>query len=243
MKIPVIEGIIDRRILVNFRIDPQILKGILPSPFVPKIVNGFAMGGICLIRLKNIRPRFLGKGIGISSENAAHRFAVEWKDQEKVKEGVFIPRRDTSSYLNSLVGGRLFPGVHHHAKFQVQEKGDNFFVAINSFDKKANVLVDATISGKISESSVFNSIKECSNFFEKGSLGYSPTKSLKKFDGLELKVNNWVVEPLLVHKVESSYFLDDSVFPKGSVTFDCALLMRNIQHEWHSREELCCAIT
>ena len=28
-------------------------------------------------------------------------------------------------------------------------------------------------------------------------------------------------------------------FPPGAVAFDCALLMREIAHEWHAREELC----
>jgi hypothetical protein len=30
------------------------------------------------------------------------------------------------------------------------------------------------------------------------------------------------------------------VFPDGSVVFDCALLMRDIEHGWHSRGEICC---
>jgi hypothetical protein len=59
MRIPVIRGVIDRRILVNFRVDPRVLAGILPRPFRPKLVNGVGMAGVCLIRLKGIRPAFL----------------------------------------------------------------------------------------------------------------------------------------------------------------------------------------
>ena len=77
MQIPVIRGIIDRRILVNFRVNPDVLARFLPAPFRPKLVNGAGMAGVCLIRLKNIRPRFLPSFLGISSENAAHRIAVE----------------------------------------------------------------------------------------------------------------------------------------------------------------------
>ena len=29
-------------------------------------------------------------------------------------------------------------------------------------------------------------------------------------------------------------FADEALFPAGSVTFDCALLMRNIAHEWQA---------
>ena len=40
--------------------------------------------------------------------------------------------------------------------------------------------------------------------------------------------------------VRSSYFDDHSVFPAGSIEFDCALLMRGIEHEWHGKSDLCC---
>jgi hypothetical protein len=43
-----------------------------------------------------------------------------------------------------------------------------------------------------------------------------------------------------VDKIQSSYFEDPSRFPSGSVEFDCALLMRDIVHEWHGRPDLCC---
>src|SRR5438105_2598391 len=97
MKIPVIRGTIDRRILVNYRVDPEVLARILPKPFQPKLANGVGMAGVCLIRLKHIRPRFLPPFLGFSSENAAHRIAVQWQQGGEPREGVFIPRRDTSS--------------------------------------------------------------------------------------------------------------------------------------------------
>jgi hypothetical protein len=42
-------------------------------------------------------------------------------------------------------------------------------------------------------------------------------------------------------RVESSFFEDRSLFPAGSVEFDCALVMRGIDHEWHGQETLCLA--
>jgi hypothetical protein len=102
MQIPVIRGVIDRRILVNFRVDPALLARLLPAPFRPKLVNAAGMAGVYLIRLTDIRPRFVPSFLGISSENAAHRIAVEWNQDGNIREGVFIPRRDTSSRLNTL---------------------------------------------------------------------------------------------------------------------------------------------
>jgi hypothetical protein len=196
------------------------------------------MAGVCLIRLKNIRPRFMPSFLGISSENAAHRIAVEWDQDGEIKEGVFIPRRDTSSRLNTLVGGRLFPGVHNHAAFQVREQDDRYRIELNSDDRQTYLLVEGHVAQELPAGSVFGSIKEASDFFERGSLGYSVTGEPGQFDGLELNSFNWQVQPLAVDKVESSFFNNRQLFPPGSVELDCALLMRGIEHEWHGRGRL-----
>jgi hypothetical protein len=239
MQIPVIRGMIDRRILVNYRVDQDVLARNLPAPFRPKLVNGAGMAGVCLIRLRNIRPRLLPSFLGISSENAAHRIAVEWDQDGESREGVFIPRRDTSSRLNTLVGGRLFPGVHNHAAFQVEEYDDRYRIELHSDDRHTHLLVEGHVADKLPATSIFGSVTAASDFFERGSLGYSVTATPGQFDGLELRSLNWQVQPLAVEKVESSFFENRALFPTGSVEFDCALLMRGIEHEWHGRGRLC----
>lgn len=60
-----------------------------------------------------------------------------------------------------------------------------------------------------------------------------------QYEGLKLHCFNWKVRPLAVEKVESSFFQDQAVFPSGSIEFDCALLMNEIDHEWHGLDCLC----
>src|SRR5690242_17509645 len=121
MKLPSVEGIIRRRVLVNYRVAPGVVERLLPSAFRPKLHGEFAIAGICLIRLEQMRPQGLPAFLGSSSENAAHRIAVLWEDDDgKTQEGVYVPRRDTNSRLNYLAGGRLFPGEQHAARFQVK---------------------------------------------------------------------------------------------------------------------------
>ena len=82
MRLSSVRGLIRRRILVNFRVDPGVVMNRLPAPFEPMRVRGHALVGICLIRLKQIRPRGLPATLGVSSENAAHRIAVEWNAED-----------------------------------------------------------------------------------------------------------------------------------------------------------------
>jgi hypothetical protein len=230
---------IDRRILINYRVDPEVLAKILPKRFQPQLAGDAGMAGVCLIRLKQIRPRLLPSFLGISSENAAHRIAVQWQEGGQRRTGVFIPRRDTSSRFNTLVGGRLFPGEHQHARFQVSERDGHYQVILDSDDGRTHLAVEGQVASELPHSSVFASLREASEFFEQGSLGYSVTSQAGRFDGLELRSFAWKVQALAVEKVDSSFFEDRALFPPGSVEFDCGLLMRGIDHEWHGRESLC----
>jgi hypothetical protein len=240
MRVPVVQGIIDRRILINYQIEPDILAKVLPPPFEPKLINGVAIAGVCLIRLKSIRPKFVPAKLGIKSENAAHRIAVQWQENGRYREGVYIPRRDTSSRLSTFIGGNLFPGIHYHANFVVNESDNHFQVRLDSDDGETHLDIKAHLTDKLPEKSVFDTLEEASSFFEKGSLGYSATKQVGTYDGLELRTFNWCVKPLSVEKVASSFFDNDKIFPAGTIRFDNALLMQNIEHEWHGKETLCC---
>ena len=229
MKIPRIHGYIDRRILINFTADPKFVEKIIPFPFRPKLYKNKAIVGICLIRLKSIKPKGLPDFVGVNSENGAHRIAVEWGENGETKSGVYIPRRDTSLKLNTLIGGRIFPGKHYHAKFNVEENNGNYHIDFKSSDN-TEIAIDAVETNLFSSKSIFKTLHNASDFFENGDLGYSPNKD--KFDGIRLKAYKWEVIPLDVSKVKSSYFENEEIFPKGSVIFDNALLMTNIEHEW-----------
>lgn len=164
---------------------------------------------------------------------------MEWTSDGQLQEGVYIPRRDTSSRLNTLAGGRLFPGLHHPAHFDVEEEDDSYSIALRSRDGQVRLEVVGRLASELPRDSVFRSLEEASAFFERGSLGYSATPKPGRFDGLELRSLSWRVEPLAVERVYSSFFSNEEIFPKGSIRFDCALLMRGIEHMWHARDPLC----
>lgn len=238
MRLPAIEGIIRRRILVNYRVKPDVIQRLLPSRFRPKLYEGHAVAGICLIRLEHIRPKVLPAFIGFSSENAAHRIAVLWDEKGVTREGVFVPRRDTSSEINHLMGGRIFPGEQNRASFTVEESENEISFSMESRDGKVKVGLAGKVSGTLPPSSIFPSLAAASSFFEPGSLGYSVTGDAHRLDGIELETKEWRVEPLALDRVSSSFFADEKKFPPESTQFDHALIMRNIAHAWHSAADL-----
>jgi hypothetical protein len=221
------------RILVNFRVRSEVASKLLPPPFKPKLVAGWAMGGICLIRLEDMRPTWLPRGFGVPSENAAHRIAVEWTENGSTREGVFIPRRDTNSVLNRLAGGRLFPGVHHPAKFVGGHQGSRYELELRSRDGETRVNVAARLSEDWPAGSVFKSLAQASEFFRCAGCGWSPTNN-GALEGVELQTDHWKMHALTVERAESSFFTDPRRFPHGSVEFDSALVMLGIRHQWRA---------
>ena len=107
---------------------------------------------------------------------------------------------------------------------------------MKSDDGETRVTVEAHIASHLPEHSIFASLEEASAFFEHGSHGYSVTNKPGTLDSLELQCKHWKVEPLQVTEAQSSFFDDQTRFPQGSAELDCALLMRNIRHEWHVQE-------
>lgn len=243
MALPTVHGVIERRILVNYRVAPAAIEPLLPQPLRPQLVRGYGVAGVCLIRLIEIRPGFAPRCCGLSSENAAHRIAVEWDDDGAPRCGVYVPRRDTSSWINAALGGRVFPGVHHRARFLVSESGGKHRVEMHSVDDAARVVVEGSETERTPSDSIFSSVDEAAAFFQAGSVGYSPTARGRSLEGLELRSFDSNLVPLAITRCESSYF-DGHALAGGAATFDSAFLMRNIRHEWHARAPLaCCEVT
>ncbi len=229
---PRVRALLDRRILVNYRVDPEVVAAVLPAPFRPVIIGGHAIAGICLIRLGQIRPAGLPPAAGRSwTENAAHRFAVHWDTPDGQATGVFVPRRDTDSRLTALVGGRLFPGWHRRARFAVAEGHGRFRLTMTSLDSKASILIGAQLADRVRQESVFAGVEAASEFFG-GPIGYSARPDHAAFDGVRLDPHGWNLRPLAVEHVASSYFDDVSRFPPGSITLDSAFLMRDLDTTW-----------
>src|SRR5262245_54265277 len=140
MRLRTLRGVIRRRILVNFRVRPEALRSVVPPRFRLKLQNGYAVAGVCLIRLEEVRPRFVPRPFGLRSENAAHRVAVLWEDEAgRDREGVFIFRRDTGSPVNRLAGGRIFPGEHHAASFRSRDSNGRVELSMISADRSCEV--------------------------------------------------------------------------------------------------------
>lgn len=191
-----------------------------------------------MIRFREIRPQLLPAWVGMSSENSAYRVSVEWDQDGERHEGVFIPRRATNSWVNKNLGGTVFPGVFERSRFLCVHDGSRYSDRAFRTSGETEVSFSGRVVATLPDESVFSSLAEASDFFLSGSTGYSATRKDGQFHGMNLEAKNWKVEPMIIEEAFSDFFSDHERFPEGSVEPDCALLMREIVHEWKSKPDL-----
>jgi hypothetical protein len=224
--LPSLTATIERRLLINYALDPSVAADLLPGGLRPQLVNGSAVAGVCLIRLGDMRTPWMPRALGWGAENAAHRIAVEWDDEGGTQRGVYIPVRHSASWVPVAVGGRLFPGVHRHARFTGSETANRIRVELSASDLRVSADVAVVSEWR---SRLFPTVDDASEFFRAGSTGWSPRRGSEELDGLSLGTDRWAVEPGRLLNVESSFF---DALPEGSARLDSVLVMRDVPIVW-----------
>lgn len=221
-------GTIAHRLLLNHTADPDVIAPLLPPGLRPHLVDGAAVVGVCVLRLHQLRPTGLPAWVGVTTDAAAHRIAVEWKEPEGNEVGVWIVRRDSAQRLPVLTGGRLFPGAHGRAELRVDDDGTRLSIDLTTADGQR---VDASTAPLTRwTSQVFASPDEASAFFAAGRIGWSADHR-GRVEGLELCTEGWRAEPV---DAEARVSLFDELLPAGSWRFDHALLLRDLPVRWRA---------
>ena len=145
---------------------------------------------------------------------------------------------ETNQKLVQMLGGRLFPGVHHGASFSVEETADRISMAVKSADGESDVSFSARYLPEWRPSGAFQSFDEVSGFFRQGDCGFSCSLNGEHVEGMQLKTLQWSLNPLAVDLKTADFYLASSRFPANSIEFDCGLIMRGVPHEWHEIREV-----
>jgi hypothetical protein len=225
-----VEGRIERRLLLNMRVEAGAVSNVLPAPFRPQTVDGWAIAGVCLIRLTGLRPTGVPGIVGLTSENAAHRIAVEWDDHGQIRTGVWIPQRHTSSRLSVALGGLAFSAVHSLATFEVDDSDDGLSIRVAN---GGGELVSVTCRPHDGEpaGSVLSTMSNAEAFFRCGSVGFSPSRDRRRHDAVDLSLGGWNLQPLEILDARSS-ILEHLVPTGAAATWDSAFVMRDLPCRW-----------
>ena len=226
-----------RWLLATYRVDPAVVEASLPAPLRPRLIGGWGVATVSFVALGQPRVQD-GVELAATSENASHGFAVEWDDVDGTHAGIYVARRDTDSLLNSLAGGRYFPGEQHPAGFHVTERSNVLRAHVASHDKELDVGLTLERGLPFQPSTLFASLEDAIYFFETGPADYTVTRDPLRLDGVAITADLSELEPLRVAEATSTYFEDEARFPACSAYIDSAFLMRNVSADWRALPSL-----
>lgn len=232
-------SLVDRQLLINFRMDPAIVRQFLPVGVEPRVIHGFAIGGICVVRLNK---RKLGPLIRIrESENVAHRFAIcppaATSHESQASSCVYVCRAHTSSRWNSFLGNRILAGRYHRANIDVEESPEVIRVKMTSRDKSSQLSFSGVTGCGHPMESIFSSIGEALRFLEQCSIRRAIESRSSGSNGISHRVSWKQLVPLRTQGLETSFFYDESRFPAGSIEFDSAFILRSREHVIESKTQ------
>lgn len=223
-----VTGVCERRVILNWRVDPKLVAKQLPHPFRPRLVNGKAIVGIDVLKLVDMRPTGFPSFAGFATANAVDRISVEWDEGGSTVHGLFVPNRYSPSAVNAIVSiARLFPTVFKHATFEFEERNGKYRISLVMGGNRLDV--EAKESNQLETKSVFKTVQDASDYHGDSKISYSPSHDSDIFDAVYLKTLDWNASPLKIQAVRYTFI--DRLYPNAE--FDSALIMKNTRHEWH----------
>lgn len=234
MRPPTLEGTIERRLLISYRADPDIVRTHLPtgsrhtpSRATPSSVsassNSASTPPACPERSAS----------GPSTARTATPSSTPTDNPPSTSPAETPTRRSSHP-----PAGDSSPAATTEPRITATEDEHNLRVTLDSRDDLIHVTVKAHPTDQLPGDSVFADPATASAFFEHADTGYSDTTRIDCLDALILETANWSATPLAVDEVDSSYFDNSDRFPEGSITLDHGLLMRDIHHTWHPQPRL-----
>ena len=224
---PAVRGVVERRLLVNYRVGLGTLETVLSGPFRGREVgeSGMGIGSICITKVENARPRFAPGFLGIPVETATHRIYA--RVEGSGEHCVYVPRRDVSSGFHAFVMGSLLPTEFSQGEFRTEVKGGEQKIQIDCGNEVVGVVFDEAERDEVDEDSVFYSLESASVFLCEGGVEYSLSGDV--YSGVEPCPGEQDLNPVDVEDERSSYF------GKMGGEFDSAFRMEEMEHVWQPR--------
>lgn len=224
IRMPKFRSMVQHRMLINYRVDADVARTLVPEGMRPQLVNGYAVAGICHIVQSRLRPSWLAAPVGMGVEGTAHRISIEWDDETGTHAGVYIFERHTSSPFANLFGGFFAPGVHNRARITSAIGGEVMKLDLEAgqFSAHAEVVVADSFS-----SALFgDDLSVASNFFREGSVGWSPDRR-GTLESVQIDTGAWTVVPGAARTIRSHYY---DALP--TAVLDHVFVLRDVEFHW-----------
>jgi hypothetical protein len=203
------------RCLAVYRLDPGLVRELLPRNLQPRLVQGYAIGSACYTRLGATQLFRLNERRMGGSDHLSYRFAVQRDDGV---EATWIARRETSSWLEARCGARFLRGEYGRSSFRVKE--DAFAIELAVEGERGEEFYLRGEAASATPNALFASAQALEGFLGEDRLVRPYDLFAPEADELDL-ARHFAPEPLAVFEARSAFFAEGP-FARGRAQLDSA---------------------
>lgn len=222
--------------LVNFAVEPEVMRGLLPRGSEPDVYGGKAWLSIVIAEMDRMRPAFLPALFGITYDQIVYRAVV----RSRGERGVYFLRSDADNFLMSLAGDWLTFFRFHYSPIRLQRAGrlvhcDLTAPPAERADIHASYDLD-TASRTMPGASAFRGLEEAQQFLVELFTAFGTSPLDEGILMVRIKRGEWHIS--VVDDLRGRYNLmqDSALFPPGSARLDSVFYVKELPYYWHTLE-------
>jgi uncharacterized protein YqjF (DUF2071 family) len=219
--------------LVNFAVDPEIMRRQLPPGISPELYADRAFLSVVIADMDKMRPAFLPRALGITYNQVVYRAVVRCGGER----GVHFLRSDADNRVMSLAGDLLTFFHFNHSRVTQRQADGRYYFDLESGDRAdIHATFDvAHASQHMPAASRFPSLAEAQGFLVE--LYAAFTSDARHISTVRIKRGEWQIR--VVEDLRGVYeFMDGSAqFPSGSAQLDSVFYVSHVSYYWFRLEK------
>lgn len=222
--------------LVNFAVDPAVMRRHLPPGIEPDIYDGKAWLSIVIAEMDRMRPAFLPPVFGVTYDQIVYRTVVRHNNER----GVYFLRSDANSLPMSLAGDWLTFFRFHRSPIRFSKQANLVQCALTTPPAQhANIhsIYNLNSVGRsLPDTSPFPNLSEAQRFLVELFVAFGTTPLSPDVLKVRIKRGDWHIA--LVEDLIGTYqFMQNSpLFPPGSAYLDSIFYVKELPYYWYTLE-------
>lgn len=224
-------------VLVNFALDPEALRRVLPRHIEPDIHRGAAWLSIVVGRMDRMRPVGCPRLFGITYDQVVYRAVVRCGTER----GVHFLRSDADNRLMCFLGDRMSFFRFHHARVAFRTDASHVL----------HVDVQRTVSGPadieasyglgnaarmMPATSRFESLAEAQHWLVELFTAFDYNARLDAIDCVRIRRGEWNVAVVVDERGRYDFMQRGPIFDERNAELDSVFFVGDVPYRWHRLE-------
>jgi uncharacterized protein YqjF (DUF2071 family) len=227
-----------RCVLVNFAVDVEAMRSVLPRFIEPDVHEGSAYLSVVVAEMEKMRPAFLPAPLGVTYHQIVYRAVVRCGDER----GVHFLRSDADSRFMNVLGNALSFFRFHTADISFRDRRGLLELDVTPEDAgPADVHATYTVADAcrtLPSTSAFEDLASAQRWLVDLFAAFAYTPGRRLVDVVRIHRSEWDLR--VVHDLRAQYgFMGDAgPFGPDAASLDSVFYVEGLDYLWHRRQRV-----